>query len=99
MLTFGFTEKTLVCVAKTEQNSILLVSCRLGTPAYRLQVKTKDKVCAHALPRATAAPKPASLLREGTGVATCPKAPDPIPLPRRAPALPRVLRLWTPHHH
>jgi hypothetical protein len=33
------------------------------------------------------------------GHVTCSKAPDPTPPPRRAPALPRVLGLWTPPHH
>jgi hypothetical protein len=50
----------------------LSVPCRLGTPAYMLQAKSKGKACAHALPRATVAPEPASLLREGSGAATCP---------------------------
>jgi hypothetical protein len=50
----------------------LSVPCRPGTPAYMLQAKTKVKACAHGLPRATAAPEPASLLREGSDAATCP---------------------------
>jgi hypothetical protein len=70
-----------------------------GTPAYRLQVKTKDKACAHVLPRATAALEPASLPREGFGIATCLKALDPTPPPRGAPMLSCVLRLRTPPHH
>jgi hypothetical protein len=49
----------------------LSVPSRLGTPAYIIQAKTKVKACTHALSRATAAPEPASLLREGSGAATC----------------------------
>jgi hypothetical protein len=41
----------------------------------------------------------ASLLREGSGIATCPKAPDPASSFMMALVLPRVLRLWTPPHH
>jgi hypothetical protein len=42
-----------------------------------LQAKSKGKVCVHALPRATAAPEPASLLREGSDAATCPRLRTP----------------------
>jgi hypothetical protein len=42
-----------------------------------LQAKTKGKVCVHALPRATAASEPTSLLREGSGAATCPRLQTP----------------------
>jgi hypothetical protein len=77
----------------------LSVPCRPSTPVYMLQAKTMGRACAHALPRATTALEPASLLREGSGIVTCPKAPDPAPPPRRAPALPRVLRLQTPPRH
>jgi hypothetical protein len=38
-----------------------------------LLAKTKGKVCVHTLPRATAVLKPASLLREGSGTAMCPR--------------------------
>jgi hypothetical protein len=51
----------------------LSVPYRLGTHAYMLQANTKGKACAHALPRATVAPEPAFLLREGSGVAMCPR--------------------------
>jgi hypothetical protein len=75
----------------------LSVPCRLGTPAYMLQAKTKGKICVHMLPRATMVPGPASLLRGG-GLRRChvSKAPDLSPPPRRAPTLPRAQRLWTP---
>jgi hypothetical protein len=55
----------------------LSIPCKPGTPAYMLQAKTKCKVCAHALPCATTAPKLTSLLREGPGVATCPRLQTP----------------------
>jgi hypothetical protein len=58
----------------------LSVPSRPGTPGNMLQVKTKGKVCVHALPHATSAPEPASLLREGSNVATCPRLRTP---PRR----------------
>jgi hypothetical protein len=38
-----------------------------------LQAKSKGKACTHTLPRATATPEPASLLREGSGATTCPR--------------------------
>jgi hypothetical protein len=76
----------------------LSVPYRLGTPAYRLQAKTKGKACTHTLSHDTAAPESTSLLREGSNIATCLKAPDPASLPRRALALPCVLRLRTVPH-
>jgi hypothetical protein len=53
----------------------LSAPCRLGTPAYMLQAKTKGKICVHMLPHATMVPGPASLLRGGGGsdVATYPR--------------------------
>jgi hypothetical protein len=39
---------------------------------YMLQAKTKGKACTYALPPATTAPEPASLLMEGSDVSTCP---------------------------
>jgi hypothetical protein len=70
-----------------------------GYSTYTLQPKIKGKTCAHVLPHVTAAPEPASLLREGSGVVTCPGASDPAPLYGRAPALPRVSRHRTPPRH
>jgi hypothetical protein len=55
----------------------LSIPCRLGTPAYILQAKIKDKVCVHTLPRAIAILEPASLLREGFDNATCPRLQTP----------------------
>jgi hypothetical protein len=68
----------------------LSVPCRPGTPVYRLQAKTKGRACTHMLPRATTAPEPTSLLKEDSGVVTCPKTPNSAPPPRRALALPCV---------
>jgi hypothetical protein len=73
------------------------VPCRPDTPAYMPQAKTKGQACAHALPHATTALEPASLLREGSSTTTCPKALDLTPLHRRGPVLPHVPRLRTLH--
>jgi hypothetical protein len=75
----------------------LSVPCRPGTPAYMLQAKTKVKACAHGLPRATAAPEPASLLREGSDTATCPGLRTP---PLRLGGFRRwhMPRCFRPHH-
>jgi hypothetical protein len=54
-----------------------LMTANTGYPVYMLQAKTKGKACAHVLPRATTAPEFASLLREGSDAATCPKTLDP----------------------
>jgi hypothetical protein len=43
-----------------------------------LQAKAKGKVCVHALPRATMALEPASLLREGSDAATCSRLRSPL---------------------
>jgi hypothetical protein len=51
------------------------------------------------LPRATIALEPASLLREGPDITTCPKALDPAPTLGRVLTLPRVLGLRTSPHH
>jgi hypothetical protein len=77
----------------------LSVPYRLSTPTYRLQAKTNSKTCSHMLPRATAAPELAPLLREGSGAATCPEALGPTSSSRRGLALPHVLRHQTPPHH
>jgi hypothetical protein len=80
----------LVAVERAQHKHPLSVPFRLGIPAYMLQAKTKGKVCIHTLPHATAVLEPTSLLRGGGGLQRChmPKAPDPSPPPRRAPALP-----------
>jgi hypothetical protein len=44
---------------------------------YMLQAKIKGKVCTHTLPHTTIALEPASLLREGFSVATCPRLRTP----------------------
>jgi hypothetical protein len=75
----------------------LLISCEPSTLTYMLQAKTKGKACTHALPHATAASKPTSLLSEGSSATTCTRAPEPAPLPRRGLTLPRVPSLWTSH--
>jgi hypothetical protein len=49
----------------------LSVPCRPGTSTYMLQNNTKGKICFHALPHATMASEPSSLLREGSDTATC----------------------------
>jgi hypothetical protein len=68
-------------------------------PAYMLQAKTKGKAYAYALPCATVALEPISLLREGSNAITCPEALNPASSSRRCLALPRVLRLRTQPHH
>jgi hypothetical protein len=67
----------------------LSVPCRLGTPAYRLESKTRKTYC-H-MPYIIGSYNPA---REGTNAATCPTALDLASLLGRAPVLPRVMRLW-----
>jgi hypothetical protein len=51
----------------------LSISYRLDTPTYMLQAKTKGKACTHMLPHGTVTLEPASLLREGSSGATCPR--------------------------
>jgi hypothetical protein len=55
-----------------------------------LQAKIKGMVYTHALPRATTAPEPASLLWEGSSAATCPRLRTPPPCLGRALVLPCV---------
>jgi hypothetical protein len=66
----------------------LSVPCRPGTPAYRLESKTRKTYC-H-MPYSTGSCLPA---REGFGAATCPAAPDAASMFGRAPTLPRVPQL------
>jgi hypothetical protein len=77
------------CKAKLE----LSVPCRPGTPAYKLQAKTRRRASNHTIPCAlrlqTLPPCP------GSGVATSPTVPDPASLLGRAPVLPRVTQLRT----
>jgi hypothetical protein len=76
----------------------LSIPCRLGTPAYILQAKTRGNVCVHMLPRAITVLEPASLLREGSDNATCPRLRTP---PLRLGGLQRchVPRGFGPPHH
>jgi hypothetical protein len=67
----------------------LSVPCRPGTPAYRLESKTRKMYC-H-MPYIIGSYHRA---REGTNAATCHMALDPASLLARAPVLPRVMRLW-----
>jgi hypothetical protein len=76
----------------------LSVPYRPGTPTYRLRPDKGQGMC----PCATmcpAAPKLTSLLREGSGIAMCPKALNPASPSRKPPALSLVLRLRNPPHH
>jgi hypothetical protein len=66
----------------------LSVPCRPGTPAYRLESKTRKTYC-H-MPYITGSCLPAW---EGSGAATCSTAPDHASLLGRAPTLPRAPRL------
>jgi hypothetical protein len=50
---------------------------QIGYPTNKLQDKTKGKVCIHALPHATAALEPTSLLREDSSAATYPRLRTP----------------------
>jgi hypothetical protein len=50
-LVLGRREWKLAIHVLESWSSVLLVSCRPGTPAYKLQVKTKDRACIHMLPR------------------------------------------------
>jgi hypothetical protein len=72
------------------------VPYRSGTPAYMLQAETKGKVCVHTLQCATAVLKPASLLRESSGTATCPRLQTLLLRLKGLRWLPRAQRLWTP---
>jgi hypothetical protein len=65
------------------------VPCRPGTPAYRLESKTRKTYC-H-MPYSARSCLPA---REGSSAAMCPTALGPASLLRRAPTLPHVPRLW-----
>jgi hypothetical protein len=67
----------------------LSVPCRPGTPAYRLESKTRKMYC-H-MPYIIGSCHPA---REGTNAAMCPMALDPASLLVRALVLPRVMWLW-----
>jgi hypothetical protein len=71
----------------------LSVPCKLGTPTYKLQVKTRSGSCIHAPPPNSTRPYlPAKV---GSYVVTCPVAPDPTSLLGRALAFPRVSWLRT----
>jgi hypothetical protein len=89
--TYGFTASPEVGPGVT------IGTLQTGYLVYRLQAKTKGKACTHTLPRATTAPKPASLLREGSDAATYPEALEPASSSRRGPTLPCFLRLRTLH--
>jgi hypothetical protein len=69
----------------------LSIPYRLGTPAYRLQVKTRSRMCCHV--------SSSSELRlpteEGSSAAICPSALDLASLLMRALVLPHVLWLRT----
>jgi hypothetical protein len=70
----------------------LLVPYKPGTPAYRLQIKTRSRTCIHALPcvlQLRTSP-PADV---GSGATTCPAAPNLTSVSRWALALPHVLYL------
>jgi hypothetical protein len=88
----------------------LLVLCRPGTPAYKLQHKTRSRVCVHALPLQTlplyrgwlrcchmsCSSRPCHCpTKVGSGAAMCPMTPDHTSLLGRALVLPHVLWLQT----
>jgi hypothetical protein len=81
----------------------LSVPWRLGTPAYKIWVKTRSMTCIHALPRRggllchhmSYGPGPRLLAEVSSGTATCPSAPDLTSLMRWAPMLPHEPRPQT----
>jgi hypothetical protein len=76
----------------------LSVPCGLGTPTYKLQVKTTAPAsrfgAAPGLPRVPAAPAPASRLGAAPGPPRAPVAPAPASRPGAAPGPPHVT--WAP---
>jgi hypothetical protein len=82
----------------------LLVPYRPGTPAYKLQAKTRNRVYISALPCAATCchvshGSELSLpAREGSGAATCPMAMDNASLLVRALMMPCAPQLQTPSH-
>jgi hypothetical protein len=67
----------------------LLVPCRPGTPAYKIQVKTRSRVCITRC-HVPCSSRPRLLIQVGSDNSTCPVAPDLAFLPRWALVLPRV---------
>jgi hypothetical protein len=66
----------------------MLVPCRPGIPAYRLESKTRKTYC-----HMSYNVRSCLSAREGSGAATCPTALNPASLLRRAPTLPHVPQL------